>query len=208
MRTAVLALAAVLATSATAYAGDAVIIPPLEVDTGIGGPIGGGAAVTGVTTEVLAGVHWASLAWRPTKIDIGVGYVGSFRDVIPGYATRIVESSPMASGANNELRLDGGYLELGHTLAGSTRHWRTWIAARGELLHGSVGESSFSAFGEAVRVSSEIYASGAATGGGAIVGTFALGVYVEAAHRELSPELGPNSLTSGITVRVPFMAGG
>ena len=155
--------------------------------------------------DLLAGLHWASLAWKPTPIDIGVGYVGSARQVVPGYSARTVDATPF----DNQLRLDGGYLELGKTLQGSSRHWRTWLSARGELLHGSVNDRSFSAIGGAVRVSSEVYLSGAAGGRNAIIcGTLALGIYVEASHRDIAPELGRDVVTSGVSIRLPFILAG
>ena len=143
---------------------------------------------------------------KPTPIDIGLGYVGSTRDVLTGYSARaLVPATPL----ENTLRLDGGYLELAKTLHGSTSHWRTWIAARGELLHGAVNDRAFSAIGAAIRLSSEIYLSGAAGGHNAVAcGTLAVGVYVEASHRDIAPELGPDGVTSGISIRLPFILAG
>jgi len=208
MRAAVLAatLLTLAAASPPAHAGGAgIFVPPVEIDMGVGATIGSSSAVVGPTEDLLAGLHWASLAWKPTPIDIGIGYVGSARQVVPGYSARTVDTTPF----DNQLRLDGGYLELGKTLQGSSRHWRTWLSARGELLHGSVNDRSFSAIGGAVRVSSEVYLSGAAGGRNAIIcGTLALGIYVEASHRDIAPELGPNGVTSGVSIRLPFILAG
>jgi hypothetical protein len=195
--------AAVLAAATTAHAGSGVIgIPPMEVDVGEGTQLG--AATVGPSTEILAGIHWASLYWHPTHYDIGVGYVGSSRQVLPGYALR--ETTP---GSDNELSLNGSYLSLGYTLD-SRSFCRTWIDARVEALHGSVNHQSFNALGAALRISSELYVSGAVGSGGgggvvAMAGTWALGVYVEVVHRALPPELGSTGLTAGMSLRVPFI---
>ena len=181
MRAAVLA---VLAVSSVAHAGGggAILVPPAEVDLGAGAPIGASDATP--STEVLAGIHWASLYWKPTPFDLGVGYVGSFRRVM---------GQPFA--------LNGVYLDMSYSLENHA-HWRTWLSARGELFD--------HALGGALRIASEVFVQGAnAAGGGnalaAVAGTFGLGVYVEAAHREIDPRFGATLLTAGVTMRVPFL---
>jgi hypothetical protein len=109
----------------------------------------------------------------------------------------------------HELRLDGMYLELATALE-SHRHWRTWLAVRGELLAGHVEQRSFRALGAAVRIATELYsaqvgASGQHDAGALLAGTFAIGVYVEASHRELASELGPTAVAAGLSFRVPFL---
>jgi hypothetical protein len=207
MKQLVVAAAVLLAASTASARGFAFFIPPAELDVGAGSP--SGAAVIGPSTEVLAGVHWASLSWRPTHIDIGIGYVGSFRPVLPDYALRAVDAN-----AKSVLSLNGAYLSLGYTLE-SHRYWRTWLDARIETLHASVDNQDFNALGAALRIASEVYVSGAAGDGGGngfavVAGTFALGVYVEAVHRDLPPELGPNGVSAGVSMRVPLIlaAGG
>ena len=190
--------------AAHAGSGYGFLIPPAEVDVGVGMPVGG-EAVVGSSTEILAGLQWASLYWKPTPVDLGVGYVGSFRQVLPGYAAR----GEMPAAGDNTLRLNGVYLDLAKTIQ-QHDHWRMWLAFRGELLSASVHQQSFSALGAAVRVSTEIYAQTVGATGdhdafGAIAGTLALGFYVEASHRELAPELGPNAVTAGLSLRVPFL---
>ncbi|MBV8760924.1 MAG: hypothetical protein JO257_26755 [Deltaproteobacteria bacterium] len=209
MKLAAVAAVLLVASTASAGRGGAIAIPPAEVDVGAGSPIGA-AAATGPSTEVLAGIHWASLYWHPTKVDVGFGYVGSFRPVLPGYAART--DAPDA--IDNELRLNGGYLSLGYAIE-SHEHWRTWLDARIETLHASVNQQTFNALGAALRVSTEVFVAGAAGagghGGGALVaGTFALGVYVEAVHRDLPAELGPNGVSAGLSMRIPLIlaAGG
>jgi hypothetical protein len=196
-------VAAVLLAASTADAGHGgFIIPPAEVDVGAGTP--SGSAVIGPSTEVLAGVHWASLYWHPTRVDVGIGYVGSFRQVLPDYALRAVDPN-----VKSELSLNGAYLSLGYAIE-SHPYWRTWLDARVETLHASVNNQDFNALGAALRIASEVYVSGAAGdgGGGSVVGvagTFALGVYVEAVHRDLPAELGPNGVCAGLSMRIPFI---
>lgn len=197
-------VAVVLLAASHAHAGSgAIAVPPMEVDVGAGSPVG--AAVAGPSTEVLAGIHWASLYWHPTKIDVGIGYVGSFRPVLPGYEAR----STIDPSSDNVLRLDGGYVSLGYAIE-SHRYWRTWLDARVETLHGQVNQTSFNALGAALRISTEVFASGAVGGGGGgggvlCAGTFALGVYVEAVHRDLPAELGANGLSAGLSMRIPLI---
>ena len=200
----VLAVAAVIAAASTAHANSgAIAIPPMEVDIGAGTQVG--AATVGPSTEILAGIHWASLYWHPTHVDVGIGYVGSYRPVLPGYAAR----ETVASAMDNELMLNGTYVSLGYTVD-SRSFCRTWLDARVEALRGSVNQQSFNALGAALRISSELYVSGAVAskGGGGFVGmagTWALGVYVEAVHRALPPELGSTGVTAGMSFRVPFI---
>ena len=201
MRAAVLVL--VLAAASSSAHASGIIIPPMEVD------LGETATFDGHTeSQVLAGLHWASLSWKPTPIEIGIGYLGISRDLQPTVAARTTEPSSL----DTSLRLDGGYLTLGKTIARG-HHWRTWFLARGELLHGSTQSASFSAMGGALRIATELYGSGAGGGGGSggggvAVGTFAVGVYVEAAHRDVSTAYGPDGFSSGITVRIPFIIAG
>ena len=201
----VLAAVLVIAAASTAHAGSgAVFVPPMEVDVGEGAQVG--SATVGPSTEILAGLHWASLYWKPTHFDIGLGYVGSYRQVLPGYALR---SDMGSSSTDNELSLNGTYMSLGYTL--DSRSWsRTWLDARVEALRGTVNNQSFNAAGAALRISSELFVSGSVGGGGsggfvAMAGTWALGVYVEAVHRGIPPELGPNGVVGGMTLRVPFI---
>lgn len=156
--------------------------------------------------EILAGVHWASLAWRPTKVDFGFGYVGSFRTLEPADVSARGEASPVEA---PRLSLSGAYLAIGRTVV-RQRHFRTWVELRGELLHARLGDRSFSSLGGAVRLSSEVFTAGgfaeSRTNAVAVVaGALGLGVYVELSHRQLDDALGPTSVTTGISIRIPFV---
>jgi hypothetical protein len=195
---AVLVVVATITFATAAHAGKGgFLIPPVEIDVGVGAPIGPAVERLAPSTEILAGVHWASLAWRPTKLDVGIGYVGSFRFI----------DDPMAL-EDRELRVHGGYFSLATTIA-RQNHWRTWLVARGELLRAYDGERVLSALGGSLRISTELFASGATGDRGlAVVGTLALGIYVEATYRDLPAELGPFGVTSGVTCRLPFIVAG
>jgi hypothetical protein len=195
MRLALLVVASVT-SAGTAHAGSGgILIPPVEVDLGVGVPVG--ATDLPPSTEVLAGVHWASLAWKPTRVDVGIGYVGSFREI----------DDPMRL-ADRSITLHGAYFALGTTIARG-QHWRTWLTARGELMHGNDEHHEFSVLGSALRVATEIYGSGASGGRNALlVGTFALGIYVEATYRDVPAAYGPFGLSSGVSCRLPFLVAG
>jgi hypothetical protein len=200
-----LALVVVGVLSSTAWASPgAVFIPPAEVDIGAGTPVGGDVVVSS-STEVRVGVHSASLYWKPTAVDIGIGYAGSYRDVAPSYAARSSESD------DNTFKLHGLYFSASYAIE-KHRHWRTWLGARVEGLNGSYGGHSYSVIGTAVRVAAELYSAGVGAAGdsravGFFAGTFALGVYVEGTRRfNLPAELGPNGVGAGLTMRIPFIA--
>lgn len=197
------------AIPAHAGRGAGIVLPPAAVDVGVSTPVAGGEAV-GPAMEVLAGVHWASIAWRPTRLELGVGYVGSFRAL--DRRGRGVLARATAREPDETFALHGGYLALGRTIVGD-RHFRTWVEVRGELLRGRLDERTFSAVGGALRVSAELYTAIAFARGrpnaiAIVAGTLALGVYLEASHRDLARELGPTGITGGFSVRVPFVLAG
>jgi len=196
-----------LAASDAAARGGAIALPPLKIDVGTLFPVVGGDAVE-PAVEFLIGAHWSALTWRPTTIDIGVGYIGSKRALVPGYRANAARTRlPVTT--DDTFSLNGGYLSLGHTIV-RQEHFRTWIEMRGELLKGTIDARAFSAIGGAVRFSAEIFGSG--VGGHSdhnsiaiFAGTFSLGVYLEASHRDLALELGPTGLSGGISIRLPFV---
>jgi hypothetical protein len=198
----------IVSASAVAHAGGfaGLIVPPGEVDYGVGPIVGGASAVTGPSQELLAGVHWASLYWKPTDFDVGIGYIGIWRPVVPGFAAR---SSTPSEQVDNVMHADGAYFDVAYTLE-RHKHWRAWLAGRVEYLSTHVnGEQAFG-HGAALRIATEVYSH---TLGGVgdhkavaiVAGTLALGFYVEASHRSLAQELGPNAVTAGVSLRVPFM---
>jgi hypothetical protein len=61
----------------------------------------------------------------------------------------------------------------------------------------------------AARVTTEAYLSGIDGGGNAlIIGTLALGIYGEAAVRQIDGTAVDLALSAGLSIRIPFMFGG
>jgi hypothetical protein len=209
MKRVAVVFALLVTATGTARAGSPgmIALPPLEIDIGHHIAINGGDAVTS-STEILVGVHWASLFWKPTSWDVGVGYVGSRRALRPVYAPA-AERSYDATAAEPQLAMNGTYLTLARTLY-TRESFRTWVELRGELLRVDDGLRTFSSLGGAVRFAAEVYWAG--VGGvsdrkavALFAGTWALGVFVEGGHRELATQLGPTGVTSGVSFRIPFL---
>ncbi len=187
--------------------GGAIALPPMRVEVGTLFPVVGGEAVE-PATEFLIGMHSSALAWWPTSVDIGVGYIGSERTLVHGYRASVARTGQQAV-VDESFSLNGGYLSLGRTLVRQP-HFRTWIELRGELLKGTIDARAFSAIGGVVRFSAEIFGSG--VGGHSdsnsiamFAGTVSLGVYLEASHRDIALELGPTGISGGISIRLPFI---
>lgn len=204
MRVALALVVALVTTSTVVAKPGAIVIPPAEVDIGAGATVGD--VVVGASTEVRIGMHWASLYWKPTPLDIGIGYVGSYRDVLPSNALR--GSDPTI---NNTFTLHGLYFNASYAIE-RHRHWRTWLGARVEGMSGSFEGRRYDVFGAALRLAAELYS--ASVGGASdhrvaaiFAGTFAVGIYVEGTRRfNLPAELGANGVGAGISMRIPFIA--
>nr|MBA3539119.1 hypothetical protein [Deltaproteobacteria bacterium] len=142
------------------------------------------------------GIHWASLSPEPTKLDVGVGVFGA----LLGAA-----EDPTGMNDSNGVAYGGAYLEVGHTLA-SGSFWRTWAAGRGEYLASSAFGEDHVGFGGAGRLSAELYVHGVGLEPrGVFLGTYALGVYVEAGVRDVASELGAVHVSGGLTFRTPLV---
>lgn len=197
------AVLAVLPRLADASPG-AIAIPPLAIELGVGTPLGGAAATSAASTELRAGGSWASLYWRPTRFDVAIGYVGSYRTLV------LADTARSLGAPSRELELHGAYLELGYAIE-NHRHWRTWLGARVETMAGDYGGRTLGVVGGAVRISSELYSTGVHGGSdnrvvAMFAGAFALGVYVEGTARTLPRELGPVGVGAGVSMRIPFIA--
>jgi hypothetical protein len=205
MRAWVVGLVLLVSSTAAATPG-AVLVPPGEVEIGAGSPVGD--ATAGTSTEVRAGVHWAAMCWKPTRFDVGVGYVGSFRSTRPipmANAERMLDPED-----DNTLGLHGVYLSAAYAIE-SHEHWRTWIGGRFELLAGDIEGHSEVTTAVALRVQTEVFTAGiaglgSATSAGVFAGAFAIGVYVEGLRRGLPTELGPLGVAAGLTMKIPFIA--
>jgi len=191
-------------------------IPPLRLDVGpqvlygFEGPRDGG--------QILVGIHLASLWPGDTPVDLGIGLVAASAERPAGQAgaaprLRAASSSSSGSGSpDTDDDLTGYYLEAAGLVAGG-RYWRTWLGARGELVTADVDGVTHEGWGMAARVTIELRDGGAgAIGGGSgtavMFGTAAIGVYAEASLRDVPGPVGGLGLSAGLSLRVPFLAGG
>jgi hypothetical protein len=199
----------VLASTGIAHAGKpaAIVIPPVELEVGAASPVGPAAdAELGPATEFRVGMHWASLYWKPTKIDIGVGFVASYRD---SYASMNSERTLTTGPDDHMLSLKGMYVTGAYAIE-NHRHWRTWLGARLEMLTGSNSGERVTTTGVAVRLATELYSSsvGGVSDRSAIAmfaGAWALGVYVEGLHRGIPGDVTEVDAAAGVTMRIPFI---
>lgn len=171
---------------------------PLKVDLG----------ASGVNTErgfapglgMAIGIHWASLSPRPTRTDVGIGVFGAL--------LAAPDDASSMSGANsdsNGVAYGGAYLEVGRTLSQGS-FWRTWASGRGEYLASGAFDESDTGFGASGRLSAELYVSGVGLAPrGLFLGTYALGVYVEAGARDMAPGVGMFQASAGFTFRTPLV---
>ena len=99
----------------------------------------------------------------------------------------------------------GAYVELGHTLS-QGNFWRTWASGRGEYLASTAFGNDHVGFGAAGRLSAELYLSGVGIEPrGLFLGTYAIGVYVEAGARDVVSDLGALHVSGGLTFRTPLV---
>ena len=105
----------------------------------------------------------------------------------------------------NGVAYGGAYLELGHTLSRGS-FWRTWAAGRGEYLSSSAFGETDVGFGATGRLSAELYISGVGIEPrGLFLGTYAIGVYVEAGMRDTVADVGKFHAGGGLTFRTPLV---
>lgn len=170
------------------------LMMPLKIDIGMQGANTAMGYLPGV--ELRAGIHWASLSPKPTNFDVGLGLFGA--------ALIGPEDSTMPE-AENDVVYGGAYLEMGQTLSKGD-WWRTWGSVRGEYLGVSAFGEEQAGFGVAGRVSAELYASGVGIEPrGLFLGTYAVGVYAEAAGRGLGDDVSDMQVSAGLTFRTPLV---
>ncbi|MBS1119238.1 MAG: hypothetical protein H6Q90_1466 [Deltaproteobacteria bacterium] len=167
---------------------------PLKVDIGAAGANTTRGFAPGIGASV--GIHWASLSPRPTNTDIGIGVFGALLGA-PKDTTVMNDKNAVVYG--------GAYLEAGHTLAHGSS-WRTWAAARGEYMGSSAFGEDHQGIGATGRLSAEIYVSGVGLEPrGLFLGTYAIGVYIEAGARDLAADVGAFHAGGGLTFRTPLV---
>jgi hypothetical protein len=166
---------------------------PLKIDIGATGINTSHGFAPGIGAAV--GIHWASLSPQPTDTDVGVGLFGALMST-PNDPT-------MTTG--NGVALGGAYLELAHTLSQGS-FWRTWAAGRGEYLGSSAFGQDHKGIGATGRLSAEFYVSGVGVEPrGVFLGSYAIGVYVEASVRDTVADVGMVQAAAGLTFRTPLV---
>ena len=167
---------------------------PLKIDIGAAGAGTSRGFAPGVGGAI--GIHWASLSPTPTDTDVGVGVFGALLSA-PVDTTGMNTMTGIAYG--------GAYLEGAHTLSHGD-FWRTWASARGEYVESSVWGVDRTGFGVSGRLSAELYASGVGIEPrGLFLGTYAVGVYVEAGVRQMAAGLSDFQVSTGLTFRTPLV---
>lgn len=169
---------------------------PLRVDIGATGENTMRGFASGIGGSI--GIHWASLSPGPTSFDAGVGVFGELLGVGSGDPNMPTDN----------VTLGGAYVEVGHTLAQGS-FWRTWASGRGEYLASSAFDQSKTGFGATGRLSAELYVGGVGLEPrGIFIGSYALGVYVEAGARQVASGVSPFHVGGGLTFSTPFVIGG
>jgi hypothetical protein len=170
------------------------LMMPLKIDLGAAGANTARGFAPGIGGAI--GIHWASLSPKPTNTDVGIGVFGAILGAPE-------DTSKMST--NNAVAYGGAYLELGQTLARGD-YWRTWASGRGEYLGSTAFGNDHAGFGASGRLSAELYVSGVGVEPrGVFLGTYAIGVYVEAGARDVASDLGAFHVTSGLTFRTPLV---
>jgi hypothetical protein len=167
---------------------------PLKIDIGAAGANTTRGFAPGM--EAAVGIHWASLSPRPTNTDIGIGVFGAILGAPKD--TSVMDDQ-------NGVAYGGAYLEVARTLSHGT-WWRTWASGRGEYLGSTAFGEDHVGFGASGRLSAELYVSGVGIEPrGVFLGTYAIGVYVEAGARDVVSDLSAFHMGGGLTFRTPLV---
>ncbi|MEP6862500.1 MAG: hypothetical protein ABJE66_17895 [Deltaproteobacteria bacterium] len=165
---------------------------PLKIDFGFAGANTSMGYAPGIGLAV--GIHWASLSPHPVDTDVGLGLFGAL------LSTPIDPASNTSSG----VAYGGAYLEVGHALARND-FARLWASGRGEYLGSSAFDKDHKGFGVMGRLSGELYTAGAGVAPrGVFLGSYAIGLYVEAGARDMVQDVGKFSVGAGLTFRTPL----
>jgi hypothetical protein len=178
--------------SIPSHACPGMFMPPFKLDLGRTWSESGTQTATG--SVLLVGLSRATLDPRPVAFDIGLGYVRwSAGDDTSTTVARSTTSSPSISDAQ------GGYLELAARVQES-KHMRSWLAVRGELL-----DAAGTAFGLAARVATEVWTGASVRDGGVFaIGSLAIGAYAEVGFRDGRDDV--KTFSVGLSLRSPFAA--
>jgi hypothetical protein len=169
---------------------------PLKIDIGAAGANTTHGFAPGMGAAI--GIHWASLSPRPTDTDVGIGVFGAILAAPDANDTTMMADK-------NGIAYGGAYLELAHTLSRGD-WWRTWASGRGEYLGSTAYGEDHAGFGASGRLSAELYVSGVGLEPrGVFLGTYAIGVYVEAGVRDVASDLSALHVSGGLTFRTPLV---
>jgi hypothetical protein len=167
------------------------LMAPLRIDIGGIGANSKYGWISGL--EVSVGIHWASLSPVPTTFDIGVG-------VLAG-----VMSNASVPSNVGDVNYQGVYGEFGKTLSRGD-FWRTWALVRGEYINANAFDNTRKTIGLSGKLEAELYIHGVGVSpDGLFLGTYALGVYLEAAARRLDNDVSILQIGAGITIRTPLV---
>lgn len=203
-----LALVVILCLPAAKARADGAFVPPARLDVSPITMLAGGEPRAGY--HLTTGIHWASATPNPkTWLDVGIGYL---LERLPGTACCLPPSpygAPAVSGREPDpLFVHGAYLELAKRMGG-TRHKRSWLGARAELLFANVRGSTRTGAGLTARAAWELFATVKAGGnGGVAMGAFALGVFLEVGYRRLPDGERGVATMAGLSTRLPLIAVG
>lgn len=206
MRT--LVLAVILCVPAAEAHADGAFLPPARLDVSPVTMFEGGAPRAGF--HLTTGIHWASVTPNPkTWLDVGIGYI---HERLPGIACHVPTSPcgvPVATRPEPDpLLVHGAYLELSKRMGG-TRHRRSWLGARAELLFADVHGSTRAGAGLTARAAWELFATIKAGGnGGVAMGAFAVGAFLEVSYRRLPDGERGVATMAGLSTRLPLIAVG
>jgi len=165
---------------------------PLKIDFGFAGVNTSQGYAPGIGAAI--GIHWASLSPQPVDTDVGIGVFGALM------------STPIdpAMNTSSSVAYGGAYLELAHTLARND-FARVWASARGEYLGSSAFDKTHAGVGLMGRLSGELYTAGAGVAPrGVFLGSYAIGLYVEAGGRDMVDNVGKFAVGAGLTFRTPL----
>ena len=167
---------------------------PLKIDIGAAGANTARGFAPGIGAAV--GIHWASLSPRPTNTDVGLGVFG---------AVLGAPEDTSVMNDDNSVLYGGAYLEVAQTLSHGS-FWRTWASGRGEYLASGAFGQDHVGFGGTGRLSAELYVSGVGVEPrGVFLGTYAIGVYLEAGMRDTVADVSKFHAGAGLTFRTPLV---
>lgn len=168
-------------------------VPPLELS--LGRAMSGAPDGPGATTQLTVGLSWASLYPKPTPVDVQIGVVVT---TVPVRGERLLAR---ASEPVDTECLAGGYV-LVAARGAAGRHWRTWMAARGELV--DLGDDP--GLGAAARASIELWVGDTHRDEHVHgIGVGAISAWAELGVREQPADGVATFVAAGLGFRLPLM---